>query len=123
LIIESLYDQKRSCPGAPPLVEPYAPTCLEMRNVNRRPAFDRRENARIGGGREPARTQHCDAIASVHLDLAGIAKAGAERRRGCDETAGRKHDNFADERRTVGRQASGDPIAECVTDEMCRTAT
>src|SRR4051812_14303225 len=95
-----------------------------MRNENRGPAFDRRENARIGGGRQPTHAQPRDAVASVHLDLTGIAKVGADRSRlGRDETAGRKHDNFADKRRTVGRQASGDPIAECVTDEMCRTAT
>ena len=94
-----------------------------MRKKNRRPAFDRRENARIGGRREPTHAQLHDAIASVHLDFTGLAKGGAERRRGCDKTASREHDDFADRRWTVGRQASGDPIAQCVTDQMSRTAT
>lgn len=120
-IIEPLDDQKRGCPCGPPRVEQNVQACREMRNVNRGPAFDRRENARIGGGRESTRAHFRDAVASVHLDLTGIAKADAERRRGRDETAGRERDDLTDERRPVGRQATGDPIAERVTDEMCRT--
>jgi hypothetical protein len=124
LIIESLNDQEGSGSCGPPLVQRYVPACPEMRNENRGPAFDRRENARIRGRRQPAHAQPRDAVASVHLDLTGIAKVGADRSRlGRDETARREHDDFADQRRAVDRQAPGDPVTECVTDEMYRTAT
>jgi hypothetical protein len=80
LIIEPLDDQKGSCPSAPPLVERYMSRRPEMCKENRRPAFDRRENARIGGRREPTHAQLRDAITSSHLDLTCLAKVGAERR-------------------------------------------
>src|SRR3954469_7400411 len=93
-----------------------------MRDKDRRPAFDTREYFRIGCRREPARAQHSNAIAAIHLGLRRIAKVRADRpRRGCDETTRRKQRHAANQRWLIDCQTAGDPVAEGVSDQVRRT--
>ncbi len=94
-----------------------------MRDKDRRPAFDVREYFRIGCWREPARPQHGDAIAAIHLGLRRIAKVRADRpRRGRDEATRCKQRHAANHQRLIDCQTAGDPIAESMSDEVRRTA-
>ena len=98
-IIEPLDHEKGGSAGAPPIFEGHVPAGREMRDKDRRPAFDAREYFRIGCWREPARPQHSNAIAAIHLGLRRIAKVRADRpRRGCDETTRRKQRHAANQR-------------------------
>ena len=98
-IIEPLDHEKGGSAGGPPMFEGYVSAGRQMRNKDRWPAFDVRKYFRIGCRREPARSQHGDAIAAVHLGLGRIAKVRADRpRRGCDETTRRKQSHAANQR-------------------------
>ena len=122
-IIEPLDHKKWGCSGTPPFPERHPPAGREMGEMHRRPAFDLRKYFRIGRRRQPARPQHGDAIAAVHLDFGSVAKARAERRCGSDETACRKQSlTFVHQRGPVDCQAASDPIAEGMTNEVRRTA-
>src|SRR5215467_15831906 len=57
-IIEPLDHEKGGSTGAPPIFERYVPTGREMRDKDRRPAFNVRKYFRIRRRREPARPQH-----------------------------------------------------------------
>src|ERR1700747_2806858 len=70
----ALDHEKGGSTGAPPIFERHVPTGREMRNKDRRPAFDVRKYFRIGCWREPARPQQGDAIAAIHLGLRRIAE-------------------------------------------------
>src|SRR6202007_957814 len=121
-IIESLDHEKGGSTGAPPIFERYVPTSREMRDKDRRPAFDVREYFRIGCWREPARPQHGDAIAAIHLGLRRIAKVRADRpRRGRDEATRCKQRHAADQRWLIDCQTAGDPVAEGMSDQVRRT--
>ena len=87
-----------------------------MRDKDRRPAFDAREYFRIGCWREPARPQHGNAIAAIHLDLRRIAKVRADRRRERDETTRRKQRHAANQQWLIDCQTAGDPVAESMSD-------
>src|SRR5215813_5490184 len=54
-IIEPLDHEKGGSTGAPPIFERYVPTGREMRDKDRRPAFNVRKYFRIRRRREPAR--------------------------------------------------------------------
>src|SRR5262249_9529501 len=54
-IIEPLNHEKGGSAGAPPIFEGHVPTGREMRDKDRRPAFDVRKYFRIGCWREPER--------------------------------------------------------------------
>src|SRR5499433_2874401 len=84
-IIEPLDHEKGGGPAAPPIFKGYVPAGREMREMDRRPAFDLFQYLGIGCWREPARAQPGDTIATVHLDLRRIAKGRPERRRRPDE--------------------------------------
>src|SRR6202162_5919428 len=121
-IIEPLDHEKRGCSGTPPIFERHTPAGREMGEMHRRPAFDLRKYFRIRRRRQPARPQHGDAIAAVHLDFRSAAKARAEWRWGSDEPARRKQSHAAHQRGPIDRQAASDPIAEGMADEVRRTA-
>src|SRR5437763_6133522 len=121
LIIDTLDQEKGGSAGAPPILEGHVPARREMRDKDRRPAFDTREYFRIGCWREPARPQHGNAIAAIHLDLRGIAKVRANRRRERDETTRRKQRHAANQRWLLDCQTAGDPVAEGVSDQVRRT--
>src|SRR6266446_4967756 len=120
-IIEPLDHEKGGSAGAPPIIEGHVPARCEMRDKDRRPAFDAREYFRIGCWREPARPQHGNAIAAIHLDLRRIAKVRADRRRERDETTRRKQRHAANQRWLIDCQTAGDPVAEGVSDQVRRT--
>src|SRR4051794_22108253 len=120
-IIEPLDHEKRGSAGAPPILEGHVPARREMRDKDRRPAFDAREYFRIGCWREPARPQHRNAIDAIHLDLRRVAKVRADRRRERDETTRRKQRHAADQRWLIDCQTAGDPVAEGVSDQVRRT--
>src|SRR4051794_36225446 len=121
-IIEPLDHEKGSSTGAPPIFEWHVPTGREMRDEDRRPAFDVREYFRIGRWREPARAQHSDAIAAIHLGLCRIAKMRADRpRRRRDEATRCKQRHGANQRRLIDRETAGDPVAESMSDQVYRT--
>src|SRR5262249_25837789 len=84
-ITEPLDHERGGVPAAPPIFKGYVPAGREMREMDRRPAFDLFQYLGIGCWREPARAQHGDTIATVHLDLCRIAKRRPERRRQPDE--------------------------------------
>src|SRR5215831_13385833 len=111
-IIEPLDHEKGGGPAAPPIFKGHVPAGREMREMDRRPAFDLFQYLGIGCGREPARAQRVDAIAAVHLDLRRIAKGRPERRRRPDEATCCKQSHAANHRRPIDRQAAGDPVAE-----------
>src|ERR1700722_3041807 len=121
-IIEPLDHKKRGRSGTPPIFERHTPAGREMGEMHRRPAFDLRNYFRIRRRRQPARPQHGDAIAAVHLDFRSAAKGRAEWRCGSDEAACRKQSHAAYQRGPVDRQAASDPIAEGMADEVRRTA-
>jgi hypothetical protein len=121
-IIEPLDREKGGCSGAPPFLERHPPAGREMRNKHRRPTFDLRKYFRIRRRRQPARPQHGDAIAAVHLNFGSVAKVRAEWYWRHDETARRKQSHAAHQRGPVDRQAASDPIAEGMADEVRRTA-
>jgi AraC family transcriptional regulator of adaptative response/methylated-DNA-[protein]-cysteine methyltransferase len=121
-IIEPLDHEKRGCSGTPPIFERHTSAAREVGEMHRRPAFDLRKYFRIRRRRQPARPQHGDAIAAVHLDFGSVAKAGAEWCCGSDETACRKQSHAAYQRGPVDRQTASDPIAEGMTNEVRRTA-
>src|ERR1700751_1136837 len=73
-IIEPLDHEKGGSTGAPPIFERHVPAGREMRDKDRRPAFDLFQYLGVGCWREPARPQHGDAIAAIHLGLRRIAK-------------------------------------------------
>src|SRR5436190_17977800 len=73
-IIEPLDHEKGGSAGAPPIIEGHVPARCEMRDKDRRPAFDAREYFWIGCWREPARPQHGNAIAAIHLTCAALRK-------------------------------------------------
>jgi len=121
-IIEPLDHEKGGSTGAPPIFERHVPTGREMRDKDRGPALDVREYFRIGRWREPARAQHGDAIAAIHLGLCRIAKMRADRpRRGRDEATRCKQRHGANQRRLINCQTAGDPVAEGVSDQVRRT--
>ena len=121
-IIEPLDHEKGGSAGAPPIFEGHVPAGREMRDKDRRPAFDVREYFRIGCWREPARAQHGDAIAAIHLGLRRIAKVRADRpRRGRDEATRRKQRHAANQRWLIDCQTAGDPVAESMSDQVRRT--
>src|ERR1700693_3244836 len=91
-IIEPLDHEKGRSAGAPPIFEGYVPAGREMRDMDRRPAFDLFQYLGIGCWRKPARTQSDSAIAPVHLGLRRIAKAHPERRRRPEEPAREQRD-------------------------------
>ena len=94
------------------------------RDARQRPrASTRRARVfRIGRWREPARAQHGDAIAAIHLGLCRIAKMCADRpRRGRDEATRCKQRHGANQRRLINCQTAGDPVAEGVSDQVRRT--
>ena len=115
-IIEPLDHEKGGSAGAPPIIEGHVPARCEMRDKDRRPAFDAREYFRIGCWREPARPQHGNAIAAIHLDLRRIAKVRADRRRERDETTRRKQRHAANQQWLIDCQTAGDPVAESMSD-------
>ncbi len=121
-IIEPLDHEKRGCSGTPPIFERHTPAGREVGEMHRRPAFDLRKYFRIRRRRQPARAQHGDAIAAIHLDFRSVAKARAQWRCGSDETARRKHSHAAHQRGPVRRQTAGDPIAEGMADQVRRAA-
>src|SRR5215471_5620900 len=84
-IIEPLDHEKGGGPAAPPIFERHVPAGREMREMDRRPAFDLFQYLGIGCWREPANSQNSDAITTVHLGLLRIAKGRTERRRRSDE--------------------------------------
>src|ERR1700758_2029974 len=93
-----------------------------MRDKDRRPAFDAREYFRIGCRREPARPQHGDAIAAIHLGLRRIAKVRADRpRRGRDEATRCKQRHAANQRWLIDCQTAGDPVTEGMSNQVHRT--
>src|ERR1700722_11520405 len=102
-IIEPLDHQKRGRSGAPPILERHPPAGREMGEMRRRPAFDLRQYFRIGRRRQPARAQHGDAIAAIHLDFRSVAKARAQWRCRSDETARRKNSHATHQRGPVRR--------------------
>src|SRR6516164_3513495 len=83
--------------------------------------FDLFQYLGIGCWREPARAQHGDTIATVHLDLRRIAKGRPERRRRRDEATCCKQSHAANQRRPIDRQAAGDPVAEGMSEQVRRT--
>src|SRR5262250_1245188 len=121
-IIEPLDHEKRGCSGTPPLLERHTPAGREVGEMYRRPAFNLRKYFRIRRRRQPARPQHGDAIAAVHLDFRSVAKGRAEWRCGSDEAARSKESHAAHQGGPVHRQAASDPIAEGMADEVRRTA-
>src|SRR4051812_33752407 len=120
-IIEPLDHEQGGTAGAPPIFEGHVPAGREMRDKDRRPAFDAREYIRIGGWREPARPQHGNAIAAIHLHLRRIAKVRANRRRERDQTTRRKQRHAANQWWLIDCQTAGDPVAEGVSDQVRRT--
>ncbi len=76
-IIEPLDHENRGCSGTPPIFERHTPAGREVGEMHRRPAFDLRKYFRIRRRRQPARPQHGDAIAAVHLDFRSVAKGRA----------------------------------------------
>src|SRR3954464_5477292 len=76
---------------------------------------------RIGCWREPARPQHGNAIAAIHLDLRRIAKVRANRRRERDETTRRKQRHAANQRWLIDCQTGGAPVAKGGADQVRRT--
>ena len=110
-IIEPLDHEKRGCSGAPPILERHTPAGPEVGEMHRRPTFDLRQYFRIGRRRQPARPQHGDAIAAIHLDFGSVAKARAEWCCGSDETACHKQSHAAYQRGPVDRQTASDPNA------------
>src|SRR5436305_5876302 len=115
-IIEPRDHEKGGGTGGPPIIERHVPTGREMRDKDRRPAFDAREYFRIGCWREPARPQHRNAIAAIHLDLRRIAKVRADRRRERDETTRRKQRHATNQQWLIDCQTAGDPVAESMSD-------
>src|SRR5215470_12728637 len=120
-IIEPLDHEKGGSTGAPPIFERYVPTGREMRDKDRRPAFDVRKYFRIGCWREPARPQHGDAIAAVHLGLRRIAEVRADRCRRHDEATRREQRHAANQRWLIDCQTADDPVAEGMSDQVRRT--
>src|SRR5436305_14871614 len=111
-IIEPLDHQKGGSAGAPPIFEGDVPARREMRDKDRRPAFDAREYFRIGCWREPSRPQHGKAIAAINLDMRSIAKVRADRRGECDEINRRKQRHASNQRWMSDVQATGYPVAD-----------
>src|SRR3954453_246333 len=97
--IEPLDQEKGGGPAAPPILKGYVPAGREMREMDCRPAFDLFQYLGIGCWREPARAQHGDTIATVHLELTRIAKGRPKRRRRPDETTCCKKRHAANQRR------------------------
>src|SRR6516162_3038122 len=120
-VIETLDHEKGGGAGAPPIFEGHVPAGREMRDKDRRPAFDLFQYLGIGCWREPARAQRGDAIAAVHLGLRRIAKGRPERRRGRDEATRRKQRHAANQRWLIDCQTAGDPVAESMSDQVNRT--
>src|SRR5499427_9628978 len=120
-IIEPLDHEKGGGTAAPPIFKGYVPAGREMREMDRRPAFDLFQYLGIGCWREPARAQHGDTIATVHLDLRRIAKGRPERRRRPDEATRRKQRHAANQRWLIDCQTAGDPVAESMSDQVRRT--
>src|SRR5262249_49978839 len=61
-IIEPLDQERGGGPAAPPIFKGYVPAGREMREMDRRPAFDLFQYLGIGCWREPARAQPGDTI-------------------------------------------------------------
>ena len=78
-VIEPLDHQKGGGgSGAPPIFKRHIPAGREVGEMHRRPAFDPCEYLRVRRRRQPARPQHGDAIAAVHLDFRSVAKGRAQ---------------------------------------------
>src|SRR5579859_6539046 len=121
-IIEPLDHEKGGGAGGPPIFEGHVPTGRDMRDKDRGPAFDVRKYLWIGCWREPARAQYGDAIAAIHLGLRRIAEVRADwPRRGRDEATRRKQRHAANQCWLIDCQAAGDPVAECMSDQVHRT--
>src|SRR5262249_62395878 len=60
--IEPLDQERGGGPAAPPIFKGYVPAGREMREMDRRPAFDLFQYLGIGCWREPARAQPGDTI-------------------------------------------------------------
>ncbi len=116
-VIETLDHQKRSVAGRPPFVALYARAGRQVRDMDLRPALHRLEDVWVGGRRQPSRAER-DALRPHQLGRRRIPERGAQRRRRANHAACRGKDDAAHHRRTVSRQAAGDPVAKGMTEDV-----